>query len=416
MPSPDQPFAPPVAPGFGPPAAYAAPIGQPGWTPPPRPGLIPLRPLNFGTLLGASFQVLRRNPRPTFGVGLLLNGGVTLLFAAVVGVIAYFTFNRIQAASVSDQDTIIAGGLGTGLLASLVPLVLSLVVSAIIQGIVSLEVARATLGEKLTFGGLWRLARGRLGALIGWSSILTGVLLVAIIVAALLLGLIAALGGDLGVGVAIVLGLLLGLGGAVISAWIGTKLSLVPSILMLERITLMQSIRRSWTLTNGFFWKTFGTQLLVNVIVNAAAQVVSVPVSILAGFATALTNPNGDESAAIALLAVTYGLSSIIGLIFGVIAAVVLSAVTALIYVDIRMRKEGLDLELSRFVEARHDGDTNALNPYERLAQNAGYPAPSTAQYPPPTTAQYPPPSATPPGYGPPTTTPIPPTDQSPWA
>ena len=219
-----QPFAPPVPPGYVPFAGYPAPAGpQPGWTPPPRPGLIPLRPLNFGTLLGASFQVLRRNPRPTFGMGLLLNGGVTLVFAAIVGSIAYFTFNRLQTTTVADEDAIIAGALGTGLLASLVPLVLSLVVSAIIQGVVSLEVARATLGEKLTFGGLWRLARGRLGALIGWSAILTGVLIVAIIIGALLIGLIAAVGGDAGPGIAIALGLLFALVVAVLSAWLGTS-------------------------------------------------------------------------------------------------------------------------------------------------------------------------------------------------
>jgi len=417
-----QPFAPPVAPGYVPMAGYGAPTGQqPGWTPPPRPGLIPLRPLSFGTLLGASFQVMRRNPRPTFGMGLLLNGIVTLVLAVVVGGIAFFAVTRLQSASISDQDEIIAGAVGTGLLASLVPVALSLVVSAIIQGIVSLEVARATLGEKLTFGGLWRLAKGRIGALIGWSLMVTGVLLVVIVVLALLLGLIAALGGDVGVGVAVVLGILFGLAAVVLSAWISTKLSLVPSILMLERLTIIQSIRRSWSLTNGYFWKTLGTQLLVNVIVNAATQVISFPLSILSSLGTTLLNPNGDIGAGIAIVAIVSGASLIVSLVFGVIAAILIASVTALIYIDIRMRKEGLDLELSRFVEERHGGDTTGLNPYERLQNayptpsTAQYPAPSTAQYPAPT-AQYPAPTAPPTSYGPPTATPVPPTDQSPWA
>ena len=360
-----QPFAPPVAPGYVPMAGYGAPTGQqPGWTPPPRPGLIPLRPLSFGTLLGASFQVMRRNPRPTFGMGLLLNGIVTLVLAVVVGGIAFFAVTRLQSASIGDQDEIIAGALGTGLLASLVPVALSLVVSAIIQGIVSLEVARATLGEKLTFGGLWRLAKGRIGALIGWSLILTGVLLVVIVVVALLLGLIAALGGEAGVAVAVVLGILFGLAAVVLSAWISTKLSLVPSILMLERLTIVQSIRRSWSLTNGYFWKTLGTQLLVYVIVQVAAQVVATPVSILAAVGGATINPNGDMTASFVLIAVSYVLTGIVSLVFAALAAVAQSAVAALIYIDIRMRKEGLDLDLTRFVEARQTGDIGVANPY----------------------------------------------------
>ena len=40
------------------------------------------------------------------------------------------------------------------------------------------------------------------------------------------------------------------------------------------------------------------------------------------------------------------------------------SSATALLYIDLRMRKEGLDLELVRFVEARQAGDTSVPDPY----------------------------------------------------
>ena len=90
---PSGPANPPPAGVAGAPAPTPSPYGvgapqygerlpggaAPGWTPPPKPGLIPLRPLAFGTLLGAAFQVMRRNPRPTFGIALLLNGLVMLL-------------------------------------------------------------------------------------------------------------------------------------------------------------------------------------------------------------------------------------------------------------------------------------------------------------------------------------------------
>ena len=65
-------------PAYGPLGAYPPP-GAGGWTPPPKPGLLPLRPMGFGTLLWAPFRTLRRNPAATFGSG----GGITSPVGAV---------------------------------------------------------------------------------------------------------------------------------------------------------------------------------------------------------------------------------------------------------------------------------------------------------------------------------------------
>jgi hypothetical protein len=45
------------------------------------------------------------------------------------------------------------------------------------------------------------------------------------------------------------------------------------------------------------------------------------------------------------------------------IGLVLQSATASLLYIDLRMRKEGLDLELSRFVEARQTG-AEVADPY----------------------------------------------------
>jgi hypothetical protein len=366
---PAQGFPPPAAPGQQPAApgyAGAGPQGgqQPGWTPPPKPGLIPLRPLGFGTLLGASFQVIRRNPRPTFGISLLLNGIVTLLFVAVIGGVIAFAFGRVNSANQDTTDEILAGSIGAVVVASLVPLALSVLVGAILQGIIALEVSRATIGEKLTVRGLWQLAKGRIGALVGWSAIATVAVVVVIVVLSFVIGLIIAFGGTAGLVIGILLGIVVGLGAAVLWFWLTTKLSLIPSVLLLERLPLREAIRRSWSLTNGYFWRTLGTQLLVSVIVQVAAQVVTTPVSLLLGIAGALVNPNADDGAGIAILVGTYILTGIISLVFSALATVTSAAVNALIYIDIRMRKEGLDLDLARFVEARQVGDSGVGNPY----------------------------------------------------
>jgi hypothetical protein len=380
FPPPGGQFAPPAG-QFAPPGGqYAPPAGQfppapqygqpapqaPGWTPPPKPGLIPLRPLSFGTLLGASFQLIRRNPRPTFGISLLLNGLIYVLFIVVVGGVAALVIGRAISATSDDADEIAAGAVGALALSAFIPVALSLLVTAVLQGIISLEVSRATIGEKLTVRGLWRLARGRIGALVGWSALVGLAVFVALVVVVVVVSLIIAFGGDAGLVIGIILAVLAALAAVVLYAWLATKLSLVPSALVLERLPLRRAVARSWTLTSGYsyFWKALGAQLLVSVIVQVAAQVVSVPISILISVGGTLINPNGDQTAFLVVLGAGYVLAGIVSLVFGALAAVAQSAVAALVYIDYRMRKEGLDLDLTRFVEARQVGDIGVANPY----------------------------------------------------
>ncbi|MDO9590615.1 MAG: hypothetical protein Q7J04_05675, partial [Microcella sp.] len=98
--------------GYAP--AGGAPLPQPaaGWAPPPKPGLIPLRPLEFGTLLGATFQVLRRNPRPTFGAALLLNALVVIIAFGLTFGVTFWALDRSFRAAADDAAAIEAGAVG----------------------------------------------------------------------------------------------------------------------------------------------------------------------------------------------------------------------------------------------------------------------------------------------------------------
>ncbi len=338
---------------------------RPGWAPPPRPGLVPLRPMDVGTILAAPYQLLRRNPRPTFGMSLLLQGSVLLLTIIVVSVAAFFSLSRIDFATGSGaSDEIVAGSIGMILLSSLIPLALSLVATAIMQGIIVLEVARQSLGEKLRFHQLWALARGRILALVGYSLALTAVLLVAV---AIVIGLAAGLSvlGSAGALAGVALALLLGAALVVLGAWIGTKLAFVPSILMLERLSVRESIARSWRLSTGAFWKILGILLLVAVILNVVSSIAGAPLQFVAVLLPALVAPTGDETALIALFVAVTVVSLVLTIVVSAVILVVQSATTALLYLDQRIRKEGLDLDLARYVEARQSGGAAGLaDPY----------------------------------------------------
>lgn len=354
--------------GYTPAGGAPVPPPAPGWTPPPKPGLIPLRPLDFGALLGATFQVLRRNPRPTFGAALLLNALVVLVAFGLTFGVTFWALDRSMRASAADAAAIEAGTVGLVIVMALLAVAISLVAQALLQGVIVLEVSRATLGEKLTLRQLLELGRGRWGALIGWTMLLSGALLVGMTLFFLVIAVMVAVGGVVGAVVGILLGVFGGLAFVALSFWLWIKLALVPAAIMLERLTLGAAIRRAWTLVVGHFWRTFGILLLITVMVQVASSVVSAPFSIAASFGGVLVNPAGDDLTSLWVLLGANVITIAVTVVVGAIGAVLLSAATALIYLDLRMRKEGLDLELQRFVELRASGAT-AADPYQHTAR-----------------------------------------------
>jgi hypothetical protein len=387
------PPAPPIAPpdprfvgqnaGAGGPYGSAYVAGpQPGWTPPPKPGLIPLRPLDLGTILGASFRVLRRNPKPTFGAALLIQGSVYLLLILVVAGVTFGALSRIDSSSAQNTDQITAGATGLIIVASIIPGLLAVIASAVLQGIIVLEVSRGAVGEKLSLRALWKKARGRIGALIGWAAllVLASTVVVGVIVV-IIVFLVVSLGTG-GIAAAVLIGILAFFGLAVVYVWLSTKLALVPSALMIERMSIRGAVARSWSLTEGYFWRTFGISALVAVIVGLVSQVVSLPLNFIAPIAGGLVDPQGQNgSGAIVLVAVISLLVIVVAVVFQSITSVVQSATTGLIYLDLRIRKEGLDLELVRYVEAKQSGDASVVDPLLHGAPATSTPAPDESPW-----------------------------------
>jgi hypothetical protein len=376
--SPDgsKPATPPQsgAPQFSSPPQFGAPLPQPAgaWAPPPKPGLIPLAPMTLGTILGASFRVLRRNPRPIVGVSLVIHGIIAVLTILITSY-ALTSLTRTLTSQLSGSIPTASdiGGVFLADLGQIATLALGLIGTTILLGIVTLEVSRGTLGERLPLAALWRRARGRLLVLVGWAFALVGVIVLTIaiivFVAILIAGAIAASGSGTGASIAlgVLVGFLLLAGATVIALWIGIKLSLVPSVLVTERLTLGKAMRRSWGLTKGYFWRTLGIELLVALILSVAGSVVTGPVGVILLVVTGLSHPTGIDQASLDSTArLVTVISTSVGAIVATITAIVSTASTALIYLDLRIRKEGLDLQLMRFVDARQAGRTDVADPY----------------------------------------------------
>jgi len=352
--------------GWQPPQYGAAP----GWTPPPKPGLIPLRPLTFGQLLGTPFQVLRRNPGALFGGAVLVQVIVLLGSLVIVGAATGLFLYRAAHATDANRDAIQAGGIASVILAALVAVALSVIGSGVLQGIVVIDVANGTLGHRPRAAQLWHATRGRRWALVGFVAVLGGGIVVALavlagLVAALVIPGAAASGGNgtvlIVIGVAV--GVLSGIGFVVLGAWVWTKTSLAASAIMLERLGVRAGIARSWVLVRGGFWRVFGAQILVIMICSVATQIISTPVSLIFQFAFQAAFPTGTPSSltgvdggSLAIAAVSYGVLMVLSLIIGSVTSVIQAATGTVVYVDQRMRREGLDLVLTRYVEDRQAG------------------------------------------------------------
>jgi Membrane domain of glycerophosphoryl diester phosphodiesterase len=323
--------------------------GPPGWPPPPaapKPGVIPLRPVAVGEILDGAFTSIRRNPKATIGIA-----AIVLTISAVITTVLEYTLLR-QPALNSPSQTLTAAQAGQLLgavgIAALVAIVLAVFVQLVLTGVLTAVIGRSVLGHQITAGEAWQIARPRLPALLG-ASVLA---FLAVIGPWLALGLVIAVlavahapGGLIAlVGVA---GFIAAL---IFDVLLYVRLSMSAPAVVLERQRPAAALRRSWRLVRGSFWRVFGILLLTAVIVLIAASVLRLPFSIVSGVFSSggsSVNPLGTGL----IMAGHPGLLSLIiaaigSIIAGAITQPVSAGVNVLLYVDLRMRREGLDLAL----------------------------------------------------------------------
>ncbi|MEK8171157.1 hypothetical protein NKH77_21475 [Streptomyces sp. M19] len=117
---------------------------------------------------------------------------------------------------------------------------------------------------------------------------------------------------------------------------------------MLEKQGVFAAMRRSSKLVRGAWWRVFGVQLLAVVIVFVVGAIVEIPTSIVAmvvGGDSAADWLSGDSASVGWAFLIVIGIG---GVISSAITFPITAGVTALLYMDQRIRYEALDLELGR--------------------------------------------------------------------
>lgn len=325
---------------------YGGGWGGPWGGPPPaaKPGVIPLRPLGVGEILDGAVSTMRTHWRTVLGISLTVAVVTQIVVILLQGLILDDATRTMSlddpGASSEDLFRVMANAMiGAGAV-SLIALIGTVAATALLTTVTS----RAVLGKPVTTGEAWRDARPQLLRLFGLIALLLVITFCLILVGAVP-GILVVASGSSGAGAALIaLGCV---AGAVVAVWLMVRFSLASPTLMLEKQGIGRSLSRSVKLVRGSWWRVFGIQLLATIIANMVASLVALPFTFVAalfsgdGFA-GLLDENGSLGWTFLIIS---GIGSVIG---SMITFPITAGVTVLLYVDQRIRREALDLELAR--------------------------------------------------------------------
>lgn len=340
--------------GHPPPGGWGPP--PPGWTPPPagptppagtwgpptaprpvhRPGAVPLRPLGLGDLYDAAFRTIRHNPQATVGAAVLVAAVAMVVPVLVTSVLTFTVDLSLLSADSPSTESVVGflgsfGALGVGTLLQQVGLIL-------VAGMVAHVVAAAAVGRRLSLGEAWRATAGQRLRLVGLAALLLVLTLTVLaLYAATYVPVVLLSTATWQVVVyAVLSGLLL----VAFMTWFWIRVYYLPApALMMEGLTIRQALRRGYGLTRGAFWRTFGIALLTVVLTGVASSVLTLPFSFGGQLALLAVGPEYQVLGLVLLQA----LSTVVSTAF---VAPFTTAVTALQYLDLRIRREAYDVDL----------------------------------------------------------------------
>lgn len=264
----------------------------------PTPLLRP-SPMDISGLFAGSFEALKRR----FGLFILLTLVPTILSlalfvaAAVVGGGAALA--RSQSAVITSVIIIIA-------LVAVGTLVIGLA-QLKVYGMMSQAAYEIAQGQQPDFKGLLARNRGYLPRLLPVIAIFFGALIAFyLVVGAVMWGLFSNISDSQDASAAALgaLGLmtLLVVVAVPVSIVLWTKLLYLVPAVAIEQLGGLEAMKRSWSLTKGSFWRTFGYAVLPNLAVTAVLWVVNAISQLLGGFFTSAMPRNPTPGQAMAYL------------------------------------------------------------------------------------------------------------------
>jgi hypothetical protein len=351
-----------TGPPMGPPPGQWPGMGPGGpWghlPPPPKPGVIPLRPLAIGDIISGIFMTLRYNFLAVYGPVLITGLGCVVLFG-ILGATEWTPLHSFWVDAKNNADTpgwhpssgeATSAAVAFGLLMLLTFVSsLAIYISATLGSIATLR--HAVVGRRVTFKQslreglphLWRL----LGAILLMGLVACGGLIVAVALA----GLTAlTAGADAGAAVGVLLYFPAGIWGI----YVQVRLVPLPGVVMLEGAGPLTAFKRAWRLNSGAWWRSFGTLFLITLLGGIVSYAVTLPFSLWASTVSGFSgvtagNPNDPNQLRSLLIAelLYFALVLPVSVLANLLALPLMPTGQGLMYIDRRIRRESLDLQLA---------------------------------------------------------------------
>jgi hypothetical protein len=257
----------------------------------------PLRQLSIGEVLDVAINIAWKKAGvlvPAVAIVVVPTQVVSTLISISAGSIATQTTDPVTGETVEHFHS-------TALTATLITLLISLAAVALATGACFKAVRDSYLGEPATVRGSLAYALRRLHSLV-WVTLLAGIVTA--------LGLILVLVG---------------------SVWLWTSFAVAVPALMAEGLKGRRALGRSFRLVRGRWWATFAVMLLTAALTGVARLAIS---GALIGL---LVTGAGSTARDIA--------NAVGAVLADVITTPFTAASVTVLYFDLRVRKEGFDLE-----------------------------------------------------------------------
>jgi hypothetical protein len=297
--------------------------------------------LGVAELLDGAITALRRYPKaillPSFVVAVGVGAFGYLLNLASIGYVS--DLSNLEPETTTGSD--IYGAVGPAIALSLVGGLVQFIATVLLTGVITVVMSQAVLGRPMTACDAWLRVKPQVWRLLGLSLLITFAavgITVAVTVVVVIIGVVT-----------FGIGLLLLLAAWVPAAVLLTYWAIAPAALLLEKSGVTASLGRAWSLTSGAFWRTFGTLVLMVIVYSVISVAISLPFSapeIIAPSIDPLTNDVNQTRFVVNTAIATVG-----DVIVSTVALPFIAGVISLLYIDRRMRKEGLDITLTRVAQ-----------------------------------------------------------------
>ncbi|MEU2389619.1 hypothetical protein [Streptomyces sp. NPDC007369] len=318
--------------------------------------MIPLRPLELGEILSGAFATIRAHWKQLGGVALAVLAIVLPAMGLAVGIAVASVFDDFEPvfdppfgeepAAEHVMSLLVAAGV-----LFVVLLALGLFGMAVFTALCPAVLKEAVTGRPTTFRAMWRAAVRRAPAVAG-AMILAGLIAGLPMFAALGVGIpvvvasAAAAEGDVPPLFALLPVLVLA--ALPVTLWLTTRFGLASAVVVLEGAGPVTALRRSTALVRGAWWRIFGITLLGGMIAGAIGWMMQLPFNFIGTFALVpamaeMSETGGAVSGGlIAALAFAFFLVFFGGAAGQMFQIGFTQLVSSLLYVDQRLRREGL--------------------------------------------------------------------------